>query len=256
MECTSSHLGSLISHCDSLAQLCEKQSHCSVDDNDHLGFMSLCFLSKQVDHMQAVLHLLPHPDVQLISRAMIEGLNQLLWCFNKSERAFQWRGYSWISDWRLSMEIESKRNKVPSDHKEDIDTFISEHGELYKINKYKNKAIPEGVDPFHKNWRCGKSLKQIAEDVQGEALYKSLYAPYSGWQHWDAPSIGQMITRDDGGILYGSCENHEYLCSSLSVAFQCLYQLMELNSAHHKLGIEKKLSSIREKYMKLHADSQ
>jgi hypothetical protein len=48
-------------------------------EDDHLAFMGLCFLNKQIDHTKSILALIPNRDVILISRSMIEGLCQLLW---------------------------------------------------------------------------------------------------------------------------------------------------------------------------------
>ncbi len=125
MECSSTRLRSLKAHCYTLVQICQGKEHYNLDDSDHLGFMTLCFLSKQIDHMVAVLKLFPHPDMQLIARTMIEGLSQLLWCFKEPEQAFLWRGYAWISDWRLSREMIAKGQEVPPEHLRNIETFIS-----------------------------------------------------------------------------------------------------------------------------------
>ena len=252
MECSSKHLNSLKSHCDKLVQLCQDKEHYNLDDSDHLGFMTLCFLGKQIDHMVAILKLFPHPDMQLISRAMIEGLSQLLWCFQEPERAFLWRGYAWINDWRVSRQMIEEGQEVPPNYLKNIEEFISEKGDLFKINRYKNQPVPEDVDPFHKNWRCGKKLIEITEEVGGEALYNQLYSPYSDWQHWGIASIGQMIKRDESGVTYGDKASSGDLCSSLAVAFQCLYQVMELNNSHHKLGMENKLSKLRDEYILMH----
>lgn len=48
-------------------------------DEDHLSFMALCFLGKQVDHARSVILLIPSRDAVLVARSMIEGLVQLLW---------------------------------------------------------------------------------------------------------------------------------------------------------------------------------
>lgn len=252
MECSNHQLISLRTHCEILLKFCQEKSQYSLDDSDHLGFMSLCFLSKQNDHMSAVLRLFPHPDIQLISRTMIEGLSQLLWCFKEPDRAFKWRGYAWINDWRVSREMINNGKNVPSDHINNIEKFITEHGDLFKINRFKNQPIPENADPFHKNWRCGISLKDITEEVEGEELYDKLYSPYSDWQHWGVASIGLMIKRDGDGVTYGENTSSAELCSSLAVAFQCLYQVMELNNSHHKLGMEGKLAKLKDEYISMH----
>ena len=141
---------------------------------------------------------------------------------------------------------------VPAEHINNIEKFISEHGELFKINNFKNQPLPENEDPFHKNWRYGVSLKTITGDVKGEELYDKLYSPYSDWQHWGVASIEKMIKRNGEGVTYGEDTDSGELCSSLAVAFQCLYQVMELVNSHHELGMERKLDKLRDEYISIH----
>ncbi len=71
-------------------------------DQDHLAFMALCFLSKQIDHTKSILVLIPSRDTILIARSMIEGLCQLLWAVKDPDvRPRQWRAFAWDHDWRL-----------------------------------------------------------------------------------------------------------------------------------------------------------
>ena len=252
MECSDHQLNTLKLLCEKLLRSSQVKSRYNLEDFDNLGFMSLCFLSKQIDHMSAILKLTPHHDIQLISRTMIEGLIQLLWCFKEPDRAFMWRGFAWINDWRISREMTNKGQNVASDQIDEIDNFIIEHGNLFKIKKFKNQPMPENEDPFHKNWRLGVTLKEISEEVGGEDLYDKLYSPYSDWQHWGVASIGQMIKWDDSGVTYGESANFEELCSSLAVAFQCLYQVIELNNSHHGLDMESKLEELRNEYISMH----
>ncbi|MPY21289.1 DUF5677 domain-containing protein [Shewanella sp. YLB-07] len=250
MRYSDHQLSLLKSHCEELLVFCQDNTRCSLDDTDHLGFMSQCFLSKQNDHMSAILRLLPHPDVQLISRTMIEGLVQLLWCFKEPEQAFKWRGYAWINDWRVARDMINNGRDVDPEYASRIEKFIIENGNNFKLNKFKDKPIPENEDPFHKNWRCGKSLKAISKDVGGVDLYAELYSPYSDWQHWGVASIGQMIERDGNGIIYRDSVN-SMLCSPLAVAFQCLYQVMERNNSHHELGIKNDLENLKNEYISM-----
>lgn len=253
MRCSLGHLDSLKKHCESIVRLCTEQNCCQIDDNDHLGFMSLCFLSKQIDHMNAVLKLFPHQDMQLISRAMIEGLCYLKWCFKEPDCAFQWKGFAFIIDWRRLRDLEAKGKETPHDYKKAIEDFISEYSESFKTKKNKNKPIQEGIDPYHKNWKCGKKLKEISKEVQGDKLYEILYSKYSDWQHWGVEGISRMINKQEDGVYYVEDSDPGVLCSALAVAFQCLYEVMELNNNHHKLGLDDKLVKIYKEYMQTHA---
>src|SRR3989339_687799 len=57
-------------------------THICYDEADHLAFMSLSFVSKQIDHLKTIRILVDmgqHKDAELIARSMIEGLFLLLW---------------------------------------------------------------------------------------------------------------------------------------------------------------------------------
>lgn len=55
---------------------------------DHLAFMSLCFTSKQIEHMESLNRLVPHRDAMLVARAMLEGQTQLYWA-QQGDRALR-----------------------------------------------------------------------------------------------------------------------------------------------------------------------
>jgi hypothetical protein len=238
-------------HCEGLLESSQKISSIKLDDSDDLGFMSACFLSKQTDHMFAIIRLLPHADIQLISRSMIEGLVQLHWCFKYPEQAFIWRGFAWVHDWRLSRDMAKIGRCGDPEHINRINDFIIEHGESFKKKKYKGKSPSDDVDPYHQNWRCGTSLKEMAEIVDGEQLYTDLYSPYSDWQHWGVGSMGEMLDRSNEVVSYRDNVKSN-LCSSLAVAFQCLYEVVKLNNLHHSHGMEKNLDRILSEYIAMH----
>lgn len=242
-------LNLLQEQCIKLADICQQKRRFSLDESDHFGFMSLIFLSKQNDHMSAILRLYPHPDIQLISRSMIEGLSQLLWCFKDPQRASQWRHFVWINDWRTLRKMTSEGREVPSDKISAIENAIQEHGEIFKKDKFRNKPLPDGKDPFHDNWRRGMSLKNITKEVEGDRLYDTVYSSQSDWHHWGVAALGQRIERVPGGVTYGKFENPHELYSSLAVAWQCLYQVMELNNSYHKLGMDNGLATLKKEYI-------
>ena len=55
------------------------QQGCRYSEGDHLAFMTLCFLSKQLDHAKSVRILVRSTDAILVYRSIIEGLCQLAW---------------------------------------------------------------------------------------------------------------------------------------------------------------------------------
>ena len=71
-------------------------------DDDHLGFMALCFLVRQTNHIQSIVKLIPNRDSILIARSMVEGLYQLLWAAQEpTKRPLKWRVFAYVHDWRL-----------------------------------------------------------------------------------------------------------------------------------------------------------
>ncbi len=120
MHCNEQTADSLKDFCQELQKISSTIMDVKFEDEDHLGFMGLCFLSKQTDHMSAILKLYPHPDIRLISRTMIEGLTQLLWCFRNPDKAFQWRAFAWVSDWRLSKSMQTDGKSVSNGHMQAI----------------------------------------------------------------------------------------------------------------------------------------
>jgi hypothetical protein len=70
------------------------------DEDDHLGFMTLCFVSKQVEHLRSICVLVDagrDRDAGLLARPMVEGLGLLLWAARQPcIRPLQWRGLAWV----------------------------------------------------------------------------------------------------------------------------------------------------------------
>ncbi len=58
-------------------EMSPKIADIQYSEEDHLSFMTLCFLSKQIDHLRSIDKLIPSRDAILVARTMIEGLCQL-----------------------------------------------------------------------------------------------------------------------------------------------------------------------------------
>lgn len=69
---------------------------------DSFGFMVLSYVSRQRDHMDSLLELIPGRDALLIARSMIDGMIQLKWASLKpEERQERWRAFVYAHDWKL-----------------------------------------------------------------------------------------------------------------------------------------------------------
>src|SRR5882672_4123436 len=85
-----------------LVAFAEAIDHIRYREQDHLAFMALCFLSKQIDHAKSIIALVPGRDTILIARSMIEGLCQLLWAAKAPNvLPLQWRTFAYVHDWRI-----------------------------------------------------------------------------------------------------------------------------------------------------------
>lgn len=204
-------------------------------ESDHLGFMCLCFLSKQIDHMRSILALVPKRDAILVARSMIEGFCKLLWAAKKpKDRPFKWRIFACVSDWRLLTEKLHNKISIPPEENHQIMERLNKYGANFLTNKAKMKRDNGGNlprDPYHKDWCCGKSVKDICEDVGGLDLYLKLYSPYSDWHHWGPSGLGSAIKKDKNSVIYKSFSKSD-VAASICSAFQCLLQTLELTIEH------------------------
>jgi Family of unknown function (DUF5677) len=226
-------------------------------DDDHLGFMALCFLSRQIDHIQSIVTLVPNRDAILIARSMIEGLCQLLWAAQKPmERPLKWRAFAYIHDWRLQ--------KVKSDRGESIDPNqqkfnelgIQMYGKLFYTKEARsaiNQNQPLPPDPYHQSWKCGTQIKQICDCVEAGDLHKEIYSSFSDWHHWGTAGIGEALSWNaNKGTFSSSSSSNSAM--ALATGFSCLLQTLELTNEHLSFSRELQIASIRDGYIKWHQD--
>lgn len=225
--------------------------------DDHLAFMTLCFLSKQIDHMKSILLLVPSRDAILIARSMIEGLCQLLWAANSPEELpLRWRVYSAIYDWRLIKKKEALGEVIDKGQLDSTMDKVLRHGEMFLKNKYKGHGFQlEDLrnDPFQNNWRDGQSIESICVKVGGTKLYEKAYKRFSAWHHWDCTGLGQAIRRKENKVIYTSLSESDS-AMALAIAFQCLIETIQLADSHFKLGLGKDITDMKERYIEWHKE--
>jgi len=204
----------------------------SVREDDDFGFMTVQFLYKQIQHAESLLLLVPRRDSGLIARTMIEGLYQLLWASQSpQERGKLWRSFSIIHDWRLIQGRVKEGIPVDSSDIQRNEVGLKAFGDLHRIKRPK----PTSLDPYHKTWRGGVSISDMA-DVVGRELYDITYSELSDWEHWGVSGIGESVSRQDDQII--SEVNSERVTGlSLLAAFQSLLQTLEVADAHLSLKI-------------------
>ena len=244
---------SLRDRAEKLVDLSEKLSkEIKCNENDHLGYMTVLFLYRQIDHLQSIITLVPNKDTILIARSMIEGLCQILWAAQKPEELpLKWRNFAYVSDWRLIEAKRSRGEQIDLQEQQNINNGLKCYGDQFLTKKARNlkqqgQELPS--DPYHNNWRCGVSIKEIAESVQADSLYREIYSSFSDWHHWGTGGFGGTISRQRDNMTYSS-ESPYNAAMAIAAGFQCLLQTVQLVNEHLKLGREAELERIRNDYI-------
>lgn len=223
-------------------------------EHDHLGFMSLCFLSRQIDHAHSIVTLVPQRDVTLIARTMIEGLCQLLWAAQEPERALKWRAFGYVYDWRLHREKTNRGELIDSEHQKLIEIGLQTYGDLFYTREARSaisQSQPLPSDPYHKDWKCGTQIRQICDCVNAGDLHKEIYSSFSDWHHWGTAGIGSAISWNENKVVFSSLSSSDS-AMALSTGFQCLLQSIELTNKHLSLNKESQIALISDGYVKWH----
>lgn len=230
-------------------------AECSYED--HLGFMALCFLGRQVDHVKSIVILAPNQDAVLIARSMIEGLCQLLWAAqDPTKRPLQWRAFAYIHDWRLLQARIDRGESIDPNQQESNDLGIQKYGSLFYTNEARSAVSqhrPLPSDPYYKTWTCGTQVKQICDCVGAGALHNEIYSSFSDWHHWGTAGIGKLLSWNGNRVIASSVSSSNSEVA-LATGFQCLLQTIELASEHLPLSKESQIASIRDGYIKWHHD--
>ena len=225
--------------------------HVRYSEDDHFGFMALCFIGKQVDHMKSILVLDESPDVVLIARSMIEGLCQLLWTVkDPCARGLQWRAYSYIQDWRVMEEKIAAGERVDRETHARIEEGIRLYGDQFltsEARKKRTRGEPLPRDPYRKSW-TGHQVRQICEEVKGELLYLHLYRPFSDYHHWSPSGLGIAVKRQQNEVVYSS-RLPQRAAAALSTAFHCLLQTVEEVDKHLELEVAGRVVKLRDRFI-------
>ncbi len=226
-------------------------------EDDHLGFMALCFLSKQIDHSRSILRLIPSRDVVLVARSMIEGLCQLLWAAKEPKvLPLRWRAFAWVHDWRVLHTQISAGVPIDPTRSRTIDDALRQHGDQFlkpRARKARESGSSLPDDPYYENWRTVHSIRQICECVGGGDLYLKLYKPFSDWHHWGAGGLGDALVRQQNRVVYSSLSAIDS-AAALATGFQCLLQTVQHTDTHLDIGMTPMITEIRDEFLRLHGE--
>jgi hypothetical protein len=226
----------------------------TLDEDGHLAFMCLCFLSKQIDHGVALLILDSHKnrDVLLIARTMFEGQCLLLWAAQEPDvRPRRWRALTWVHDWRLCRSRQAEGKPYDAEYMRRAETMLAAFGDLVltpraRSSRASGAALP--ADPYITGWRDGKTIKDVCVKVGAQSAHATLYGSFSEWHHWGPVALAEAIDRGDEGILYEAWSAIDS-ASALATAFSCLMDTMKLVSTHLRLEMEGEIQDLRTQYV-------
>jgi hypothetical protein len=224
----------------------------SYDENDHLRFMMLCFVSKQMEHLRSVCLLVDagrDRDAGLIARAMVEGLGLLLWAAREPAiRPLQWRRYAWVEDWRLVRQREQSGEPIDPSRKSHIEQQLKVLGPImYSAQARKSlhagKLLP--ADPYMR-WSDIR-VREVLNEVCGIRLYETVYHDTSAWSHWNVAAIGRAIERNENRVRYSEA-SPETAATALAIGFQALFESASLLDQHFARGFADRLVELRDAY--------
>jgi hypothetical protein len=226
----------------------------SYNEHDHLGFMTLGFVSKQMEHLKSVCLLVDagrDRDAGLIARSMVEGMGWLLWAaLQPAERPLRWRSYAWVEDWRLLRKKEQAGEHIEASRKAEIDAQLKRFGQQFYTDKAKKlsgmgQSLPS--DPYRRDW-AGTSVRAVLEEVDRLPLYELIYRRISGWIHWGPGAMGTAIERDQSNVVYAE-EDPGIAATALAVGFQALFESVSALDNHFARGFADRLAELSDAYI-------
>lgn len=228
----------------------------ATNNEDNFGVMGICFLSKQLHHLKAIVHLQNHRDAELIARSMLEGYIQLSWCsIDSDNRARQWREFGRIHNYQIL-----KRNPRLSELlKEEAKVEFRENAEnlvhFYRASAKQKISMGKSPPPnlFVNNWFGEKTIWQLFSEVpDGTELY-ALYSHYSDWHHWSFAGLARALDVSANDVRY-KANSPLSAAQGLTTGFQCLLKSCDIVVDHFGLDFEEKLQQIYDGYIQANAE--
>lgn len=245
----------LIHFVDKLLELSDTMTQkAKFDGMDHLALMSLCFVSKQIEHLRSIRILVDakqYRDAGLIARSMIEGLCILLWAARKPQnRPLHWRSYAWVEDYKLMLKKEKAEEKVDPAYKSKIIEQLRIYGAEFltlEAKKKQSNHLPLPRDPYRNKW-IDKNVYEICKEVEGDLLYEKIYRETSQWIHWTIKGMSSAIHQKDMEFMYVNT-SADMGATALASGFQSLFKSAKLLDSHLTLGFGDKLDDIFNNYI-------
>lgn len=236
--------------------LLSREIHCDID-NDHFGFMALCFLGEQAGYLRAISELVQRglgKPAGLVARSMVEGMVLLRWAQADPDRPLRWRLYVWIVDFRTMMRDTEGGMAIKPQQKARIEEALRAHGDQFLTSKARKnrdtgKRLP--MDPYVRSWYAPNSLSAIFNEVEGAAkpLYEFIYRAESERTHWSVGSLGRNVHRTEKGVVYAGDSSPKEEATALAAGFQALIETLQDVDTHFKLARSDVIRKLRDEYV-------
>jgi len=199
--------------------------------DDHFAFMALCFLDKQIEHIESILILLKegsYRDATLVARSMIEGTGQLLYAAqDPQKRAKQWKDFAAVTSRRKLQKALNAGNASDATQQANVENLLKIQGPQFYTKKAldaaaKGKPLPD--NPYWRNW-TGMSYTDVLNEVKADKLLDFVYGPFSEWHHWSPEGFITSIKRVGDDQIHFVKPPLHVAAQSLTCAFQCLWQM-------------------------------
>lgn len=188
-------------------------------NNETMGLMSFCFVNKQMEHIKSVCILVDNQqyrDAWLISRTMFEGEAFLHWAKEDPSRAYNWRSYIWVEEFkRLYDRPDFSASKAEIESR--LETYCRQFLKKGRKDKPQSQITPPDylsswhIDEENKLVSISEIIKnaEIGFGVKLEPLFLVNYSLPSGWIHWSPQFIGDALEFEDDCLSY--CNDSMYL---------------------------------------------
>lgn len=232
-------------------------------DLSPIKIMAMSFANKQLRHLEAIIKLDGHRDIEIIARTMIEALCMLIWANQESEtRPSRWMEYTAIYDFKLISDPEFRARTDQQTIKSVIeklqylvnrdDYFLNSDGRDAKYNS--KPLLPEH---FVYNWYGKTSISKIIDESKWETdpsfsvTMKDYYSRFSEWNHSSAVGLTRSLENNDGQIQY--IDYSPWVAGQgLAVGFHTTILILELTNKLFNSNFDTDIQALKQQYVDHH----
>ena len=237
------------------------------DREDHLGFMMLNYLAKQVDHGEAVVSLCQKGlfvDAALIARAMLEGMAFVGFAGKSPDtRPRRWRLWAVVYDYRLLLDRRSRGHPPPDEIADAVtERAFGPEGMMYFRASARNMLRNQGhlddrlrEDPFVQHWYQPEAhtIRDVFDEADVASLYEDQYVRISKWSHWGIEGYADLIDFNWPRLDYSG--GRPWIGEiSARAAFHALWHVTHWFNARFEAGFEDPIDALLQEAIKLDPD--